>query len=1522
MFGHASLALGAETKAVQKTSLDEIQDQILNKLNKDKTKNAGNLQKENIYKANDSVRIIVEAKGETPLEAATKKGVMYKELSNKEKASLNKAAVAKQKDIKSAIKSKGININVFHEFSTSFIGFSGKVKYKDIKKIENIDGVKNVYIANEYERPTPDMLVSHEFIESYQTWGDAGYKGEGMVISVIDSGVDPAHNDFILNETTEEALTEEKVEQVISKEGLPGQFFTEKVPYGYNYYDKNKVIKDEGPAASEHGMHVAGTVGANGDPENDGIKGVAPEAQILGMKVFSNDPNAPSTYSDIYLKAIDDSIKLGADVLNMSLGSVASFYQENSPEDVAITRAVQNGVVASVSAGNSAHIGNNWDNPYFNNPDIGVVGSPGLNKDTIQVAASGNLSIEYIHQITLAGTSYSGLGYGIDSWEGLEGLEVVSLAKENGKKETPGKNCTVCGDESDYKDVNVKDKVVLVKRGGISFYDKTRHAYNAGAKAIIVYDTGLSQFYTDQGGWGLPFMMISAGDGEALENEIAAGNINLTVTEDSAIPGKESGRITGFSSWGTTPSLELKPEITAPGGNIYSTLQDNQYGTMSGTSMAAPHVAGGAALVQQYLKEEYSDLNQGERTRLAKKLLMNTAKIIEDLHGQPYSPRSQGAGMMQTFAAVTTPVYVVAKDTGEAKVELKDFTEKSFSMDFTAINDSEDELTYKVDTRVLTDTFLETDGPVYNALIAGDMEGAKVTAPDEVKIPAGESVDFTISIDLSEATIPGIDENGDEVTEPLREDIFVEGFVTLSPVGELNPVLSVPYVGFYGKWDRPNIVDGFKGLNEERYFDLDTLFEEKGTGEMLETSNGRFVSPVEYGDVVVYPLSPNGDGYYDDIYPLPSFLRNAKEVQFNILDKNGKHLRRIKTESFVRKTYFNPNNNKLPISFDPDRSWDGTVKKKVINDGLYFYEIKAAAHQSGAKWQSKKIPVYLDTTAPEVTLSYNKASNELSYEVVEKGIGVEAIALIINDKLIDLLEDTSGKIDLEDNSGFVQIAAIDKASNIGISESISVNDSEKPVLFVDENIPAPFSSYHTLSVPVKGYVTDNVGIKSVTINGVETEVNYNNSNGRYEFDGEATFDKDGQYDVIVTTTDHAGNEYSINRIVFVDTTPAEMTIDVPAVVNVDQVEAKVTLKDNFNKLSLYVDDEHLLDYESTEKALSQPIEKEISVPLNVAYGKNTYEFKAVDLGGNTTTKKIEISRSKVSRLSGTDRFETAAAISQNGWETSDVIVLARSGDYQYADALAGAPLAHKYDAPLLLTATDQLPATIEAEIDRLQAKTVYILGGDGAVSSTVEKALKDKGLTVQRLAGENRFETAAKIANEVAASGVKEAVVVDAYNFPDALSAASYAAKRGMPILLTSTTILPDETKTALNDNKITKTYVIGGEAIINNDILKELPDPSRIFGQDRYETSVELAHKFRNGQSHYYIATGFDFADALAGAALAAKGDTGILLVSKVVPDSVAKFISENDIKTLTILGGEGVVSQDTAAKLNDLLK
>ncbi|NKE06830.1 S8 family serine peptidase [Mesobacillus selenatarsenatis] len=1185
-------------------------------------------------KASDKVRVIIEIDGETPVEHATSKGLLYKELSEDTKTSIANKLEKKQKSVQEKIKDKGVKVQYKNKFSTAFNGFSGEVVYGDLAKIEGIEGVKSVYLANEYKRPEvkPDMKTSHQFIQSSETWADAGLKGEGMIVSVIDSGVDPSHQDFVLTDASTAELDQAEVNKLVADKNLKGKYFTEKVPYGYNYFDQDDVIIDSVPGASMHGMHVAGTVAANGNEAEGGIKGVAPEAQVLAMKVFSNDPLFPSTWSDVYLAAIDESIKLGADVLNMSLGDVAAFYQEQSAEDLAISRAVDNGIVASVSAGNSGHIGYGWGNPFHKNPDIGVVGAPGLNPDSIQVAASGNAAFLFEHGITLEGAEdFTGVGYGLDDWSQLlevyDSLELVSLEGGYGYPE-------------EYEGKDVEGKVVVVQRGDLSFYEKTQIAADFGAVGIIVYDHGMDTFYENQGGWSIPFMQIHHEEGLALEELIAAGHTTLRVAQQGTSPDPEMGKMTDFTSWGTTPSLELKPEITAPGGKIISTLNDNQYGEMSGTSMAAPHVAGGSALVQQYLQndERFEDLTAGERTRLAKVLLMNTAEMITDLEGQPFSPRRQGAGMMQTYAAVDTPVYIVNSETNESKVELKDFSDTQFEMTFTAVNISDEDATYQVNTSVLTDTIEESEGyENYNALVAGDMEGVEIDAPETIIVPAGETVDFTVSVDFTEAELPYKTLDGELTTTELMEDIFVEGFVTLEDAEEVDvlPTLNVPYVGFYGEWDRPEILDGFSDFGESKYYDLTGMFDyEDEEGNVYEEPvhdvliDDWFAAPAEQG---FYAISPNGDYMRENINPFPAFLRNAAEVQFNILDENEKFLRRVKYEKDVVKSYFDGGWG-MPFSYNENRSWNGKVNSKSVKDGLYYYEIKSVIDYEGADYQSKLIPVYVDTVAPEVAASFDLESQTVSWETVEEGSGILSYVIFVNGEFYDEVygEESSYQFEELPESAIVEVMAVDNAYNFG-ADTAEVGDVVSADPFVIAYSPEPYGAYNTKTIPVEGEVIDDNGLASITVNGKETSFTHDAGAGLYRFNTNVSFAKDGFYDVIIKAVDKKGQTHSLSRKVFIDTTAAQLSVSAPSRVDLDVEETviKVTMKDNFNYLSLYVNDSH--EYEKSivspvdvQKAANDTID--ITVPL--ALGDNKISLRLIDLSGNETVKNLIIKRAE------------------------------------------------------------------------------------------------------------------------------------------------------------------------------------------------------------------------------------------------------------------------------------------------------
>ena len=285
------------------------------------------------------------------------------------------------------------------------------------------------------------------------------------------------------------------------------------------------------------------------------------------------------------------------------------------------------------------------------------------------------------------------------------------------------------------------------------------------------------------------------------------------------------------------------------------------------------------------------------------------------------------------------------------------------------------------------------------------------------------------------------------------------------------------------------------------------------------------------------------------------------------------------------------------------------------------------------------------------------------------------------------------------------------------------------------------------------------------------------------------------------------------------------------------------------------------------------------------------------------------------RIAGSNRWETAVKISQEGWTSAGTVVLANGRNYP--DALAGVPYAHALNAPVLLTEADSLVAATKAEITRLGANKVIILGGTGVISAAVEDEIKGMGLEVERVSGADRFETAANVAKKLAPTGAETVVLAFGRGYADALAAGSYAAINGYPILLTEKNSIPEATKKAIEDLGVTKVIVVGGTGAIAANTVADLPGVTRVSGANREATSVALAKHFNLKNQKYFIATGDGFADAITGAVLAAKEGTGILLVRSSFPAVVGEFFSDATVTEVVIFGGTSAVSSALAADI-----
>lgn len=292
------------------------------------------------------------------------------------------------------------------------------------------------------------------------------------------------------------------------------------------------------------------------------------------------------------------------------------------------------------------------------------------------------------------------------------------------------------------------------------------------------------------------------------------------------------------------------------------------------------------------------------------------------------------------------------------------------------------------------------------------------------------------------------------------------------------------------------------------------------------------------------------------------------------------------------------------------------------------------------------------------------------------------------------------------------------------------------------------------------------------------------------------------------------------------------------------------------------------------------------------------------------------------RISGMNRFETSANISFEGWETSEVAVIATGRDFP--DALSATPLAYKYDAPLLLTDTKNLPGSVAEELVRLEVKEVILIGGASVISADVVKQLNDLGITnISRISGKDRFETSVNIAKEV---GPSNGIVVAAgKSFADALSIAPVAAQLGAPILLTQKEDLPAAVDNYVKSLDLVEgSIVVGGEGVISNHVLTKLPAPERLSGADRYATNSKIISHFADegilDMDFPFIATGANYPDALSASALAAGSYNGVILTDPVNPKTTTKDTVKNYsglAEEYIIVGGEKALPDSTIAKL-----
>ena len=583
------------------------------------------------------------------------------------------------------------NVKVTDSYSKVWNGVAVKAEDKDLDKILQAKNVKAVFPVLASKPPKepaqkedgkPNLNVSGELTGVTEARNKLGLTGKGVKIGIIDTGIDIDHPAF-------------------GGSGVPGSaaFPTSKVVAGYDFvgdkfnndsssgtYNPNPKPDPVPNDCDNHGTHVASIAAGNDAAKK--FKGVAPDAKLGAYRVFGCDGY---TRDDVILAAMERATKDGMDVVNMSLGGNFVSWP-NYPTSAAADAMADSGIVVAASAGNSRAKG------------IFANGDPSVAHKAISVG-----SVDNTHTRSFA---FKGPDGKLVAYNALKGspeapaagkLELAAYpdGKKTGSVDLPG--------------TPFKGKAVLVSRGSTEFHEKALAAQNDGAAAVIIYNNeegALMAEATGEPAIRIPTVGITQAEGAKLEAAAAAGSASIEWTREEVVSADSNGgALSDSSSFGLAADLTVKPDVLAPGGNIYAAIPikkqgERGYASYSGTSMASPHAAGAAALLLQ----SNTALNPGD----VRTVLQNTGKSVTfaalESHGFDRTAKEpihrQGAGLINVPAAVAQ-AHSHAKIASDAvpstvtpsKISLGD-TDSNDPTELTIANRSNKEVTYTLSSDV------------------------------------------------------------------------------------------------------------------------------------------------------------------------------------------------------------------------------------------------------------------------------------------------------------------------------------------------------------------------------------------------------------------------------------------------------------------------------------------------------------------------------------------------------------------------------------------------------------------------------------------------------------------------------------------------------------------------------------------------------------------------------------------------------------------------------------------------------
>lgn len=980
--------------------------------------------------ADQDISVIVEMSTKNAVDAYTESGskkAIDEYLSDGDASTVISGGERERISLIRMLDASGIKYTLGESYNNVVSGFEITVKAADFEKVERLLNSRNAkaIVGDVYESMESQVITNNPYIDE-----DTGIfknplaekkniDGRGVVVAVLDTGLDYTHSAFSDKNYPEFGETVFKTMNDVGNKlgsknfsasqttkGLTAAdvWVNRKVPYAYDYADKDADVL---PINSEHGTHVAGIIAG----DNDVITGVAPNAQLAIMKVFSDMTSGAKT--SWLIAALEDCINLGVDVINMSLGSSCGFSTQDDKKNIEdiYSRVKQAGIslIAAASNDYNATMGStkNGNNGLTSNPDSGTVGSPSTYDAALSVASVDGVKTSYllyqneIIYFTEASTSdaekkkdfVSEFLAGVGKSEGGE-FEYVTI---------PG-----VGQASDYPEESLAGKIALVKRGTNTFEEKVRVALeDKGAAGIIIYNNVSGDISMSVGDDIGAVCSVSQEIGEMLAK---AGRGKISI-----YPGQKAGPfMSAFSSWGPTSDLRIKPEITAHGGEIYSAVPGGGYDRLSGTSMAAPNQAGATALVRQYVKysgnfgsyndDGTGDINDIGVTAIVNQLMMSTTDILLNKNGLAYAVRKQGAGLMSILKSTKTNAYIVTYQNGaemdKSKLEIGDDKEKLgvYKMTFGIRNFGSSTLSYNVGSIALTegvnniftghgDTTVTMNGYQFDASLTVDSVKNGKANGNVVTISGKQTAEVTVTLRLS-------DDDKKYLNDSFKHGMYVEGFLTLDNQAADSVDLNVPFLGFYGDWTEAPIFD-------EEYYDtnkdeLNGAIDDND--KLMADAYATRVTGGLYSDYIAtmgayyfkqnpkdtkIPANKEHIAISNQVakdnnsnYTISSIrsvtaglLRNAKTIYITATeDVTGKEIFRKEIKN-QRKSYSGGGSTVYGSSIDIEFS---ALEHELKNNTKYWFRVEAYIDYGENENQKNarnvfEFPVYVDFEAPAVT---------------------------------------------------------------------------------------------------------------------------------------------------------------------------------------------------------------------------------------------------------------------------------------------------------------------------------------------------------------------------------------------------------------------------------------------------------------------------------------------------------------------------------------------------------------------------